>query len=1391
MFWWLILALPAVAVREASLRANSLTAGSFSTFLEVHREELQGDAGPPTLKDVTGKNSFNEADDTGRIIRAHSAPAIPGNTHGRNFHPHRKKAPHTIPVAKLMGAEKEDGKVLETSEEKKQEDGKDAGEEEGEDEEEPWTMTLWDKVLLEVGWLFGFIGLVILLITFMTLVSSLRDGSKDVDDGPVEPGPIATKAYWFHVHVMDPIVVVFGFANFIVFAAATELSYDDEARTGFGIKKKLSAWVPQANEALQAAGAVVLLCSLLLRIFSAQAHPWWKQYRSLAPLVALLLNIFAWMDVIAVTPSLMDLIIHADVYYNIQAISLIRLVEMAVRTPSSTGAGIKAFIDVFDEDGALISTIFALGLVVWIFFSGLYMVANRSNPASEWEAAAYQGVAWQRFESIPSSMFFTLLNLCKEHPLADAFGGEGNSYSFAIFQRMIIIVVCIVGVPVFGVPTGILGASLMKHCKKEVERMKAEAPAEVQEEEPTPEAGLRPIEEQQRPAFLAYTLILSFGSTFVYFFYTLNAETRMFFIELPPVSANALALVEFVTSVFFMAEFIWRAVPNQHFGGKRYFLSMLMLVDLLAFLPGLLAVALFFFRGRVPAWLQGLCVLRVLKPERYIGAFASMWTILAENAAILKATALTSFLLWLLVSSLLHFTERQNPEEELQETYASVPRALWAEIINLHGEWPWCDYTWQGKAIGTFLNFMSIGICMVPVVVFSDAFMSHVEQKVGSQASSAPRALQDTPPAAPLTDAPSITEGATAPKEGANATEAGVAALESGEEEKVWHISQMAEHRWQLRFKENHGFKLLYAHLLSEKELKSSLPNFYYLLRILSTLFILVGTINTIVGSLESFEREKCAKSSQWKSCRQMNDFFLGADISLTVFFIIEFLLRVVVLRGNYLISFIGWVDVLSLSAFLWTLTPARHDQGLHPNYELKAWSRAWVDLILTLRLMRLMMLESWTPALQSLGDVVWIRAPALRKACYALVAVWYMFTVCLYVIEKDSNNDVSERFANVLVGLPHGLIHLTGDYPCTEYRSVAMPFHLVFLILGMCCTGTFTGIFAGGFVEYLGAQRAMERHEAKEERLRVMAMAVCVLQRRFRARRRRLEAAQPEPPQQVSMAKAARRLLRRQTSLGRVFMALAQAALVINICNTMLESIPEIEAMGVEARSSLTLVEIVTGTIFVIEFLLHFISKPTGVFTTPMRFIDFVCLFPTFLRIYFQTKSLKDQLDSPGMEAFIECVAACRVVRVLDWPQIRREVLAVKQTLKAALPSLAMPAVISLQLWVLTAGIFVWLENMYHEHDQPSDQDQMQSIPDALYWCSIYLLGEWANDEFTDGAGSRMCIFYCLCGVALFSIPVGIMVEAGRATLEKVADERKELAELKSAASKRPKVVA
>merc|ERR1719235_2632614 len=65
----------------------------------------------------------------------------------------------------------------------------------------------------------------------------------------------------------------------------------------------------------------------------------------------------------------------------------------------------------------------------------------------------------------------------------------------------------------------------------------------------------------------------------------------------------------------------------------------------------------------------------------------------------------------------------------------------------------------------------------------------------------------------------------------------------------------------------------------------------------------------------------------------------------------------------------------------------------------------------------------------------------------------------------------------------------------------------------------------------------------------------------------------------------------------------------------------------------------------------------------------------------------------------------------------------------------------------------------------QPEEED-MIDIPSAMYWCSIFLLGEWANVDFSDGAGSRMCILYCLFGVMLFCIPMGIIMDAVTATL-------------------------
>merc|ERR1719235_1555609 len=77
----------------------------------------------------------------------------------------------------------------------------------------------------------------------------------------------------------------------------------------------------------------------------------------------------------------------------------------------------------------------------------------------------------------------------------------------------------------------------------------------------------------------------------------------------------------------------------------------------------------------------------------------------------------------------------------------------------------------------------------------------------------------------------------------------------------------------------------------------------------------------------------------------------------------------------------------------------------------------------------------------------------------------------------------------------------------------------------------------------------------------------------------------------------------------------------------------------------------------------------------------------------------------------------------------------------------------------------------------QPEEED-MTDVPSAMYWCSIFLLGEWANVDFTDGAGSRMCILYCLFGVMLFTIPMGIIMDAVTSTL---AEEQADLDAIKN----------
>merc|ERR1719454_1057798 len=98
--------------------------------------------------------------------------------------------------------------------------------------------------------------------------------------------------------------------------------------------------------------------------------------------------------------------------------------------------------------------IFGYTVVLWICMSGWYYVANHDNEAGLWEAVKYEDHLFQRFASIPSSMFFTLINLSCEYPLADIHE--------TWLSKLNILIACGIGVPLFAIPTGVIGSALQE-----------------------------------------------------------------------------------------------------------------------------------------------------------------------------------------------------------------------------------------------------------------------------------------------------------------------------------------------------------------------------------------------------------------------------------------------------------------------------------------------------------------------------------------------------------------------------------------------------------------------------------------------------------------------------------------------------------------------------------------------------------------------------------------------------------------------------------------------------------------------------------------------------------------------------------------------------------------
>jgi len=390
-----------------------------------------------------------------------------------------------------------------------------------------------------------------------------------------------------------------------------------------------------------------------------------------------------------------------------------------------------------------------------------------------------------------------------------------------------------------------------------------------------------------------------------------------------------------------------------------------------------------------------------------------------------------------------------------------------------------------------------------------------------------------------------------------------------------------------------------------------------------------------------------------------------------------------------------------------------------------------------------------------------------LLKSGFTLVAVWYIYATLLFLFEHNSDSGVASRYPDILTGLQYALVHLTGDFPIYDYTLPSKAVHIIGVGFGMCIEASFTGIFSAGFMNYLVAERRYFRKGEAERKLYLAVKsleAVVNLQRNFRKLAH-------EDHQQCgslrSQARAfARKLLNVNIEMGRRFMLVANGSLVVNVLKTVIISIPEVQG-NILASTVCQIVEGVTGIVFVAEYVVRLVAARNAwkTATKTVRLIDFFCLVPTLVAVSMRSGT------GMGIHNLVTIAEIFRIVRVTEFPAVSRVGKRSWKAFLAALSTLRLPAVLAVNLWVITASLWMWLAHLY---ESPALEDFM-GLPDSLYWTCIYLLGEWAHVDFAPGADSRLCIFCCLMGVAIFSIPIGLVVEVVQSIMEDVGERRKE----------------
>lgn len=469
---------------------------------------------------------------------------------------------------------------------------------------------------------------------------------------------------------------------------------------------------------------------------------------------------FSMVDLVSTVPFYVDAFILTKTDLASSAfLRMFRLFRM-MRVEGRYASALTMCGDVYQAQKAILGTAMFVGATTWIAVSSLYYLVERTNPKMIYCGAApdyCEGVedtsdceidswgivdcsaagcppseafpepCYNLYQSIPSSSYYSLLNLFGEYPLIDQHSPGG---------QVVGTITAILAVGVFGVAAGVVGNGFEEQVEKR---------AQLDDNEPIVERGLR------TPGYVADPdttkgRLYNFMATSIWFDWFINVlvigSALTFAIDtidqLPAEYRSAATAFEWFAVVVFTVEYILRfysmtADPLYHNVAclLTYVTSFTPLTDLTSFLPFWIVLS---FTGSVVVtggltWLKVLRLLRIFRFEKYTHAFTSFDDVMSRNFDVLSVTLYAALMLWVFFGALLYFTERNNPDEEMASNYKTIPDSMWVTLLNLSGEAPLAQYSIAGKILTGILGLFATAVFGIPIGILGAGFEEVVEEE--------------------------------------------------------------------------------------------------------------------------------------------------------------------------------------------------------------------------------------------------------------------------------------------------------------------------------------------------------------------------------------------------------------------------------------------------------------------------------------------------------------------------------------------------------------------------------------------------------------------------------------------------------------------------------------